>query len=141
MKALTITWVALLRLVRDRSNIFFVFVLPIGIILIIGAQFGGGFTPTIGVVVEESAGELGEELASAIGVRDDVDISSFSSTEDAVTAVERGTVQAAVVIPSGYDDDLASAELIPLVREEPQVAAERQVAAAPAQRQVRSRST
>ena len=111
MKALTITWVALLRLVRDRSNIFFVFVLPIGIILIIGAQFGGGFTPTIGVVVEEGAGELGDVLASEIGARDDVTITSFSSSESAATAVERGTVQAAVVIPAGYDDDLTSGEV------------------------------
>ena len=108
MKALTITWVALLRLVRDRSNIFFVFVLPIGIILIIGAQFGGGFTPTIGVVVEEGAGAFGEVLASEIGASEEVDVTTFSSAEDAVTAVERGNVQAAVVIPSGYDDQLRS---------------------------------
>jgi hypothetical protein len=45
VKALTIAWVAIVRLIRERTNIFFVFILPIGIIVIIGAQFGGSFTP------------------------------------------------------------------------------------------------
>ena len=103
MKSLTIAGVALLRLVRDRSNIFFVFILPIGIIIIIGSQFGGGFTPTIGVVLEEGAGELGESLAVALDEREDVDILSYDTTGDVVTAVERGTVQAAMVVPAGYD--------------------------------------
>ena len=103
MKSLTIAAVALLRLVRDRSNIFFVFILPIGIIIIIGAQFGGGFSPTVGVVVEDDAGDLGESLVEALDQREDVDVLRFETTDSVVTAVERGTVQAAMVVPSGYD--------------------------------------
>ncbi len=106
MKSLTIAYVALLRLVRDRSNIFFVFILPIGIILIIGAQFGGGFTPTLGVVVEDGAGALGEDLAVAIEARGDVDVVRYGGSSSVVTAVERGNVQAAIVIPDGYDATL-----------------------------------
>lgn len=108
MRALTIAWVALLRLVRDRSNIFFVFILPIGIILIIGAQFGGGFTPSFGIVVEDDAGELGAALADAIEARDDIDVVRYAASDDLVTDVERGTVQAGAVVPSGYDEDLRS---------------------------------
>ncbi len=106
MKSLTIAYVALLRLVRDRSNIFFVFILPIGIILIIGAQFGGGFTPTLGVVVADGAGALGEDLAVAIEARGDVDVVRYGGSSSVVTAVERGNVQAAIVIPDGYDATL-----------------------------------
>lgn len=109
-KMLTISWVALVRLVRDRSNIFFVFILPIGIIVIIGAQFGGGFTPTLGVVVEAEAGEFGEELAVALENREDMDIQRFDASGSVVTAVERGDVQAAVVIPVDYDQRLRDGE-------------------------------
>ena len=106
MKALTIAYVALLRLFRDRSNLFFVFVLPIGIIIIIGAQFGGGFNPKIGVVVEDGAGQLGEDLAVSIEAREDVDVIRYDDSDGVVNAVERGDVQAAAVIPAGYDDTL-----------------------------------
>ncbi len=106
MKALTIAKVAIIRLIRDRSNIFFVFILPIGIIVILGAQFGGSFTPSLGVVVERGAGELGESLATSFEDRDDIDVVRYGSSDDAVAAVERGSVQAAVVIPVGYDEAL-----------------------------------
>jgi len=106
MKALTIAWTALVRLVRDRSNIFFVFILPIGIILLIGAQFGGGFTPTIAVVVEDGAGDLSEQLVVSIEARDDLDVQRMSDAEAAVTAVERGNVQAAIVVPASYQADI-----------------------------------
>jgi ABC-2 type transport system permease protein len=108
VKSLTIAYVALLRLLRDRSNIFFVFILPIGIILIIGAQFGGGFIPKIGVVVEDGAGELARDLATSVQARGDVDVITYGDSGAAVTAVERGSLQAAVVIPSGYDATLRS---------------------------------
>ena len=39
MTVLSIARTALRRLFRDRSNIFFVFVLPIALVLLIGAQF------------------------------------------------------------------------------------------------------
>ena len=112
MKSLTIAATALLRLIRDRSNIFFVFILPIGIIVIIGSQFGGGFSPTIGVVVEQGAGDLGEALAVSLEEREDVDVLRYDSVGAVVTAVERGTVQAAMVVPAGYEDDIRSGSAV-----------------------------
>lgn len=108
MKALTIARVALLRLVRDRSNVFFVFILPIGIILIIGSLFGGGFTPKLAIVAEPGAGSLGFDLANAIERRDDVEVLRFDDSDTALTAVERGSIQAALLIPAEYTDALLS---------------------------------
>jgi ABC-2 type transport system permease protein len=51
MKILTIALTQLRRLVRDRSNIFFVFILPMMLILVLGAAFGGTWDPRVGVVV------------------------------------------------------------------------------------------
>ncbi len=50
---------------RDRSNIFFVFIMPMMLILILGAAFGGSYDPRVGVVVL-GTGELGEDLATRI---------------------------------------------------------------------------
>jgi ABC-2 type transport system permease protein len=111
-KSLTIAGVALLRLVRERSNIFFVFILPLGIIIIIGAQFGGGFTPSLGVVVEANVGDLGESLAVSIESREDVDVVRYGTTSEVITAVERGTMQAAVVIPAGYDEMVRNGDAV-----------------------------
>lgn len=112
MKSLTIAGVALLRLVRDRSNIFFVFILPIGIIILIGSQFGGGFTPTIGVVLEDGAGDLGDSLVVSLQDRDDIEVRRFDTTESVVDEVERGNVQAAMVVPAGYDEAIRSGETV-----------------------------
>ena len=112
MKALTIAFVALLRLIRDRSNIFFVFILPIGIIIIIGSQFGGGFTPTIGVVLEQGAGDLGEDLAISLEERDDVSVLRYADADAVVLAVERGTIQAAMVVPEGYAEAIRAGEVV-----------------------------
>lgn len=110
-KAFEIARIALVRLIRDRSNIFFVFVLPIMIIILIGAQFGGGFTPTAGLVVEEGAGPLGEDLAEAIEANEELDVERFDSQSQAITATERGSIQATVVIPNGYDEKLRTGEI------------------------------
>lgn len=112
MKVWTIAGTALRRLFRDRSNIFFVLVLPIGIILIIGSLFGGSFTPTIGVTVEEGAGPLGEQLAASIEEREDIDVVRFDDASAMVTTVERGSLQAGVVVPAGYQDALVSGESV-----------------------------
>ncbi len=44
MKTLTIAGNSLRRLFRDKANIFFIFVLPIVLIHVLGLVFGTGFT-------------------------------------------------------------------------------------------------
>jgi ABC-2 type transport system permease protein len=103
VKALTLAGVNLRRLLRDRSNIFFVFVFPMLLILVLGVMFGGGFEPRIGVVVGEGAGPLGEDLVATVEGMPDVELERVGAEEDLVTAVERGQLQAGVVLPGGYD--------------------------------------
>ncbi|MEX0946005.1 MAG: hypothetical protein WD064_01420, partial [Acidimicrobiia bacterium] len=52
MKALAIARNNVTRLLRDRSSIFFVFIFPLALVLLIGLQFGGSFTHKMGVLVE-----------------------------------------------------------------------------------------
>jgi ABC-2 type transport system permease protein len=103
VKALVIARTNLRRMFRERSTIFFVIVLPLLIILLLGAAFGGGFTPQVGVVATRS-GELGAELVAAIDANDDVDVRDYGDEEELLAAVEQGKVQAGLVIPDGYDE-------------------------------------
>ncbi len=106
MKQLAIAATGLRRMFRDRSNYFFVFVLPLGIIILIGSLFGSGFSPTIGVVAPEQglAGELAERLQRSVAT----DVEVYPDDDSLAMAVERSEIQAGVVIPAGFDDALAA---------------------------------
>lgn len=111
MTVLTISRNALRRFLRDRSNYFFVFVLPLAIILLIGAQFGGGFAPTIGVAVEDDdplAIDITEVITAIPGYR----VEEFTDAEALASAVSRGRVSAGVVVPGGLTSSIA-AEMTP----------------------------
>ncbi len=105
MKALVIAGVNLRRFLRDRSNVFFVFILPIGIVLLIGAQFGGDSAPEIGFV-GPGPGVSGE-IRAALDERNDIRVVDFANEEDLIGAVERGGVSAGVLVPVDTDTAVA----------------------------------
>lgn len=111
MKALAIALVDLKRMLRERSNIFFIFIFPIALVLLIGVQFGGGGQLTIGVSQEDD-GELAAAIVGAIDEEESLRISVFDSPDEMVTATERGNVQAGVLLPGGMDEAAASGDSI-----------------------------
>ncbi len=88
------------RLLRERSNIFFVFIFPIALILLIGAQFGGDFAPGVGVFRADDD-PLADAITEEIQSEDSLAVTGFESSDELTEAVERGTVQAGVAIPAG----------------------------------------
>ena len=88
------------RLLRERSNIFFVFIFPIALILLIGAQFGGDFAPGVGVFQADDD-PLADAITEEIQSEDSLAVTVFESSDELTEAVERGTVQAGVAIPAG----------------------------------------
>jgi ABC-2 type transport system permease protein len=102
VKALALAGVNLRRMLRDTSNIFFVFLLPLGIILIIGSMFGGSATPKIGVTAA-GAGPLGDDLVALLEERPAIQVFRYDDADGLQRAVERGDVLAGVVVPEGYD--------------------------------------
>ena len=87
------------RLLRERSNIFFVFIFPIALILLIGAQFGGDFAPGVGVFQADDD-PLADAITEEIQSEDSLAVTGFESSDELTEAVERGTVQAGVAIPA-----------------------------------------
>ena len=66
MKALAIAATDLRRLLRWRANLFFLFVLPMLIILLLGAAFGNAQTARIGVL-DRDGGPLARQFAARAG--------------------------------------------------------------------------
>lgn len=97
MKVLAIAATNLRRFLRDRSNAFFVFVLPLGIVLLIGAQFGAGFEPRVGVLSAD--GKVAESVIRSFESSDEIIVVNYRTEDDLLLAVERGTISAGVVIP------------------------------------------
>jgi ABC-2 type transport system permease protein len=100
MKPLHIAVVNLKRLLREGGNIFFVFIFPIALILLIGAQFGGDFDPGVGIY-QADQDPLAVAVTEEIQSEESLAVTVFESREALTTAVERGAVQAGLLIPPG----------------------------------------
>ncbi len=108
MKALHIAANAVRRLLRDPSNIFFVFVFPMLLIVVIGAAFGGEFEPRLGVV-NESAGSFSTALIDRLDQEQTLRVDILDDRSLLEDQVARGRFEAGLIIPAGYDDALAAA--------------------------------
>lgn len=91
---LAITSVELLRFLKDRSNIFFVFVFPLLLVLFIGAQFGGGGGGS--VAVSGVDGDLRDDLVTALEA-DDATVTAVDAGEGR-ELVARGRADVGVVV-------------------------------------------
>ncbi|HEX9847199.1 MAG TPA: ABC transporter permease [Acidimicrobiia bacterium] len=111
MKAVTIGWMNVRRMLRERSNIFFVFIFPIAIVLLIGVQFGSGGRPPIGVHQADD-GRISVEISDELDADDSVEVEMFDTRDDLERAVERGRVFAGVILPAGMDTGAAAGEVV-----------------------------
>lgn len=102
MKAIAIARSNITRLFRDRSSIFFVFIFPLALVLLIGLQFGGSFAPRLGILIE-SPGDQAQRLVDHLIEEQRLEVVVFEEEAALVAAVEQGSLAAAVVVPDGYD--------------------------------------
>lgn len=107
MKAIAIGRVSLVRYFRDRAALFTVFVLPLMIVLLLGAASGGSAVPKLGVTAAEPDA-LTAELLSGLDSVEGMEVIEIDSEDAAVRQVERGDLQAAVILPAGYEETLRS---------------------------------
>ncbi len=111
MRVLAIGVSNIRRMLRERSNIFFVFIFPIGIILLIGAQFGGGVDPAVGLFSADD-GQIARNVVSEIEAIDGIDVFQYETEDDLLSAVELGNVQAGVFLPADMDQRAGQGEVV-----------------------------
>jgi ABC-2 type transport system permease protein len=107
VKALLMAGSALRRLARDRLALFFLILLPVVIIAIIGVTFGDAASQRLPVgITDEDAGPLGDELRASLAASPALDAHAYDDPGALRKAVRRGVVSAGVVLPAGYDQAL-----------------------------------
>jgi ABC-2 type transport system permease protein len=106
----TITWTELVRLFRDRGNIFFVLVFPILLVVLIGASFGGeGGDRRLGVVAEGSDA-LAADLIADLDALDSLRTVEVVDEAELRDQVARGGLVAGIVVPEGAGAAIAAGD-------------------------------
>lgn len=104
--ALEIARVNVVRLLRDRMGLFFIFLLPVILILVLGTMYGGRVAPRLGIVAADN-GPLAQKLVDSLRTGDvRLEITNVSTEAALRDGVERGTLEMGMLIPSGYDAQL-----------------------------------
>jgi ABC-2 type transport system permease protein len=107
MTVLALAGVSLRRVARDRTALFFMVVLPVVIILVIGVSVRGYSTFRVGLV-DLGAGRAGHELTLALERASDLQVHAYPSDTAAAKGVARSEVNTAVILPAGLDEALRS---------------------------------
>lgn len=107
MKVLAIALNSLRRLTRTRSNLFFVFALPMLLILVLGLTVGTA-TPRIGVYVEGRQTVAVDALIDELENVQGADIVVFDGLREATDQLVREDIEALVTVPGDYAETLES---------------------------------
>lgn len=113
MKSLAVAKVSLVRYFRDPAAIFTTFVLPMLIVLLLGAASGGSATPQLGFVAE-GQDLLVVQLRDNLATMDGVDLVEIADADTAIRSVERGELQAVLIVPLDYEPALRSGDDVEL---------------------------
>jgi ABC-2 type transport system permease protein len=102
VKAFVIATTNLRRTFRVRTNAFLIFVFPLFLILILGETFGSGSAARVGLV-SGGSGALSQALVTALERIPSIQIVSVGDVGSLQSQVERGNLDAGIVIPIDYD--------------------------------------
>jgi len=94
------------RTLRDRTALFFMVLLPVAIIVVIGVTVSGFDQFRVGLVPAAQAGPVAQELTSGLKEAPGLRTHTFATAADARTALRRAELDAVVVVPPGLDKDV-----------------------------------
>ncbi|MER6185901.1 ABC transporter permease [Streptomyces sp. NPDC001652] len=103
MTALAVTRATVARVFRDRTALFFMVLLPVAIIVVIGVTVSGFDQFRVGLVPAVRSGPVAEELVTGIEAAPGMRTRTYETTADARTALRRAELDAVVVVPDGLD--------------------------------------
>jgi ABC-2 type transport system permease protein len=107
VRAWTIARNELVRMLRDRSNIFFVLLLPLLLVVFIGAQFGGSLDTRLGVVAPDGD-EAVDAFIADLQALDGIVLDPFDDVASLRDEIDRGLLSGGVVVPEDYGTAITS---------------------------------
>lgn len=105
MRIIAITLANFRLMIRDRSNLVSMIVVPLVFVFLIGAQFGGESAPTVSVA---RTGPLADDVARLLADDGTVEVARAGSPADVADAVGRGDAALGVIVPTDAVDRLAA---------------------------------
>lgn len=109
MSTWAIARVELTRMLRDRSNLFFVFIFPLLLVVLIGAQFGGAQSMVLGVVYDADDATA-SDFAATLDDVGQLETRAYDAEDALRTDVARGAVSGGVVLEEGFGGAIEAAE-------------------------------
>jgi ABC-2 type transport system permease protein len=108
-RVLAIAQANFIRTLRDRLGLFFIIVLPMILIVVLGITYGGQGTIRVGIVNLDGS-SLSTDLVDSIAATDDlqVELRTFATAAELRDAVAHGHVNFGVLVEAGYDAALRS---------------------------------
>lgn len=107
MTVLALVGVRWRGVVRDRVGVFFLFVLPILVIALIGFTLRGSSSFRVGLVIDGD-GPITADLVRVVRATPEVDVSSIASAGVGRTALRRGELDAVLVLPADLDANVTA---------------------------------
>jgi ABC-2 type transport system permease protein len=102
MKALEIAKVGIRRTVRDRLGLFFILLMPLILIVVLGLTYGGMSTGRVGLV-DGDHGTFATDLVSSMRTSEiQLELRRYDTPAALRDAVARGFVEVGLAIPAGY---------------------------------------
>ncbi|MFI1169599.1 ABC transporter permease [Streptomyces sp. NPDC020801] len=108
MTAFALTRATLTGVLRDRTALFFMVLLPVAIIVVIGATVNGFDQFRVGLVTDAQAGPLARELVTDLQGASGLRTRTYDAAADARAALRRAELDAVVVVPTGLDKNIRS---------------------------------
>lgn len=93
----------LLRMFRERANLFFIFVFPVLIVFVLGTQFGEDEAPEVGVT---GSGDLVDRTIEQLEDTGAADVRRVATADELTDLVEEETLLVGAVVPDGGEDSL-----------------------------------
>ncbi|MBC9713890.1 ABC transporter permease [Streptomyces sp. TRM66268-LWL] len=114
MTALAVTRATVARMLRDRTALFFMILLPVAIIVVIGATVSGFDQFRVGVVPASRPGPIATALATDLDRAPALRTHHYSEEAVARTALRRGELDAVVLVPARLDEAVRHGRTISL---------------------------
>ncbi|MDX3387216.1 ABC transporter permease [Streptomyces niveiscabiei] len=108
MTVFAVAWATVLRSLRDRTALFFMVLLPVAIIVVLGVTIRGFDEFRVGLVPAPRPGPLSQELVTDLDAARGLRLRTYADEGDARTALRRAELDAVVLVPASLDADVGA---------------------------------